>query len=60
MSQQVSLQRLQQFLLEAETRRAEDYTLCARGENGCLAPRIVISDAAFAPVGGETVQASLI
>lgn len=56
--QQVSLERLQQFLLEVETRRGEDYKVCGRGEDGCVAPRVIINDAAFGPVGGDVFQAS--
>lgn len=60
MRQQVSLQRLQQFLLEVETRRGEDYKTCGRGEDGSLSPRVVINDAAFGPVGGDVFASSLV
>lgn len=56
---QVSLQRLQNFLLEDETQREKYYTLCGRGEDRNVTPRVVINDAAFAPIGGDEDQADI-
>lgn len=56
MHTQVSLERLETFLLGDETKRSEAYTADAASSSGeydeNISPKIVLKDAAFGPVAG--------